>query len=102
MLFTSCAEVKNEWRHILIPMCAFMACEGYDKISNKIPKLCASYLGQPLTYIHNTSITPRNFPVGLKCSVVVPVFKNGDVTNSQLFANLFNNRFLQSLQNINL
>lgn len=80
ILFTSCAEVKNECRHILIPMCAFMAFRGYDKISNKILKLCAQYLSQPLTYIHNTSIIPRNFPESLKCSVVVPVFKNGDMS----------------------
>jgi len=57
-----------------------MARGGYDKISNKIPKLCASYFGQPLTYIHNTSITPRNFSESLECSVVVPVFKNGDMS----------------------
>ena len=77
MLFTSCAEFKNEWRHILIPMYAFMTCGGYDKNSSKIPKLCASYLGQPLTYIHNTSITPRNFPESLKCSVVVLSLRMG-------------------------
>jgi hypothetical protein len=61
-------------------MCAFMACGGYDEISNKILKLCAQYLSQPLTYIHNTSIILRNFPESLKCSVVVPVCKNGDVS----------------------
>jgi len=62
MLFTSCAEVKNKWRPILIPVCAFIACRGYDEISNKTQKSCAQYLSQPLTYIHNTSIIPRNFP----------------------------------------
>ena len=80
MLFTSYAKFKNVWRHILIPVCAFMACRGYDEISNKILKLCAQYLSQPLTYIHNTSVIPRNFPESLKCSVVVPVFKNGNMS----------------------
>jgi hypothetical protein len=57
-----------------------MACRGYDKISNKILKLCAQYLSQPLTYIHNTSIIPRNFAASLKCSVVVLAFKNRDMS----------------------
>jgi hypothetical protein len=59
-----------------------MACRGYDKISNKILKLCAQYLSQPLTYTHNISVVPRNFSDSLKCSVVVPVFKNGDTSQT--------------------
>jgi ABC-type uncharacterized transport system permease subunit len=57
-----------------------MACREYDDISNKILKLFAQYLSQSLTYIHNTSIIPRNFPESLKCLVVVRVFKNGDMS----------------------
>jgi hypothetical protein len=48
---------------------------GYDGISNKILKKCSDFIGKPLAYIFNTSLTLGTFPDHLKYSIVKPLFK---------------------------
>jgi Notch-like protein len=50
---------------------------GYDGISNRIVKFCGKFLGKPLAYIFNKSLTASKFPDHLKYSVVNPLFKKG-------------------------
>ena len=51
---------------------------GYDEISTKPLKICATYLCSPLTYICNKSILSGIFPDHLKLSIIEPIYKKGD------------------------
>jgi len=53
---------------------------GYDEISCKIIKLCASIISSPLSYIYNYSLHTGIFPDCLKIAVVKPLHK-GDIFN---------------------
>jgi hypothetical protein len=51
---------------------------GYDEVTLKILKISSPYIISPLIYLCNTSITSGIFPMRLKFSQVVPVYKKGD------------------------
>jgi hypothetical protein len=48
---------------------------GYDGITNKILKVCASLISHPLTHIYNHSLFTEIFSDCLKISVVGPLYK---------------------------
>jgi hypothetical protein len=50
---------------------------GYDGISNIILKFCGKFLGKPLTYIFNKSLTVGTFADHFQYSVVNLLFKKG-------------------------
>ena len=50
---------------------------GYDGITTKILKISAPFIGSPLSYIFNKSISGI-FPTRLKYATIKPIFKNGD------------------------
>jgi hypothetical protein len=54
---------------------------GYDGITSKILKVCASLISYPLTHICNHSLLTGIFPNRLKVSIVRPLYKKGDKTN---------------------
>ena len=54
---------------------------GYDEISCKIIKSCASIIISPLSYIYNYSLHTGIFPDRLKTAVVKPLHKKGDKFN---------------------
>ena len=51
---------------------------GYDKITSKIIKSCASLISIPLSYIYNYSLHTGIFPDRLKMAVIKPLYKKGD------------------------
>jgi len=51
---------------------------GYDEVPLKILKINSPYIILPLIYLCNKSITSGIFPMRLKFSQVVPVYKKGD------------------------
>ena len=51
---------------------------GYDEITSKIIKACASLISIPLSYIYNYSLHTGIFPDHLKMAVVKPLHKKGD------------------------
>jgi hypothetical protein len=51
---------------------------GYDEITMKILKACASLICHPLSYIYNYSLYTSIFPDSLKSAVVKPLYKKGD------------------------
>ena len=53
----------------------------YDGISTKILKLCGSQISKPLTFIIDKSLKTGVFPERLKCAVVTPLHKRGDVSD---------------------
>jgi hypothetical protein len=54
---------------------------GYDGISTQILKLCGNKISKPLAFIFNKSRTMGVFPEQLKYAVVIPLHKEGDVSN---------------------
>jgi hypothetical protein len=53
---------------------------GYDEITSKVLKACASLIIQPLNHIYNHTLYTGIFPDHLKISKVEPLFKKGDIT----------------------
>jgi hypothetical protein len=51
---------------------------GYDEVSTKLLKTCASYVSSPLTYICNRAISTGIFPDRLKYSIIKPMTKKGN------------------------
>jgi hypothetical protein len=58
---------------------------GYDGITSKILKVCASLISHPLTHICNHSFLTGIFPNHLKISIVRPLYKKGDKTINYFF-----------------
>lgn len=58
---------------------------GYDDLNTKTIKDNAKAVVEPLTHIINLSILEGRFPDGLKTSVIKPIFKKGDKSNSQSY-----------------
>jgi hypothetical protein len=54
---------------------------GYDEITSKILKACASLIFHPLSYICNHSLHTVVFPDRLKIVAVKPLYKKGDKTS---------------------
>ena len=55
---------------------------GIDKISNKILKIAAPVIYKNLTGLFNLSITSGVFPSDWKIAKVSPLFKSGDLSNT--------------------
>ena len=55
---------------------------GIDKISNKILKIAAPVIYKNLTDLFNLSITSGVFPSDWKIAKVSPLFKSGDLSNT--------------------
>ena len=51
---------------------------GYDGISYKILKLCASFIISPLTYMCNAVLSTGVFLDRLKYALVKPIYKKGN------------------------
>jgi len=51
---------------------------SHCKISNRLLKLCANELVNPICHIVNTSLETGNVPDNLKVAKIVPVYKKGD------------------------
>ncbi len=51
---------------------------GYDGIGNKILKICADYITNPLCHIINESLSQGVFPSMWKFANVIPIFKKND------------------------
>jgi hypothetical protein len=51
---------------------------GYDGISSKILKQCASTVIKPLTYICNLSLITETSPERCKLAIVRPIYKKGN------------------------
>ena len=54
---------------------------GFDEISTKLLKICATYICSPLTYICNKSTLSGIFPEHMKFSIVKPIYKMGNKMN---------------------
>jgi hypothetical protein len=54
---------------------------GYDGISNRILKHCATVISKPLSHICNFSLTKGIFPDRCKYALVLPVYKKGERTD---------------------
>jgi len=54
---------------------------GYDEITMKTLKACASLICHPLSYIYNYSLYTSIFPDCLKSAVVKPLCKKWDKTS---------------------
>jgi hypothetical protein len=54
---------------------------GYDEIPVKLLKISIPYIISPLTCIINRSLSTGIFPLCLKYSQIIPLYKNGDQTN---------------------
>jgi len=54
---------------------------GYDKITGKILKACASLISRPLSHTYNHSLYTGVSPDCLQISIVKPLFKKGDKTS---------------------
>ena len=54
---------------------------GYDKIPNKLLKIAAPHICQPLTSLYNRSIETNIFPHEFGIANVSPLFKTGDHTD---------------------
>ena len=48
---------------------------GYDDITSKILKVCASLISHPLSYIYNHLLYTGLYPDHLKLAVVKPLYK---------------------------
>jgi hypothetical protein len=70
---TSEAEIKS-----IILSLESRNSSGYDEITSKILKACASLISQSLSHIYNHYLYTRLFPDCLKISIVKPVFKQSD------------------------
>ena len=53
---------------------------GYDGISRKILKQCASIVLKPLTFICNLSLTTGTFPESCKLAIFRGIYKKGNQT----------------------
>ena len=54
---------------------------GYDEITSKILKACASRISHPLRYIYNYSLYTGIIPDHLNIAVVKPLYKKRDKTS---------------------
>ena len=52
---------------------------GYNEITSKITKSCASLICIPLSYIYNYSLQTGILPDRLKMAVIKPLCKKGDI-----------------------
>jgi hypothetical protein len=88
---------------------------GYDQITSKILKVCASLIKHSLNHIYNHSLFTGILPGNLKISVVRPLYKEGDRTNishyrpisllttfSQVLEKVMHNRSSHNFQNYNI
>jgi hypothetical protein len=50
---------------------------GFDGISSKILKTCASIISKPLAFVFNSSLVLGTFPEGCKYAIVRPIYKGG-------------------------
>jgi hypothetical protein len=57
---------------------------GYDEIPIKILKISVPFISSPLCYIIN-KLSTGVFPIKLKYSVIIPVYKKGDRNNVSNF-----------------
>jgi sarcosine oxidase/L-pipecolate oxidase len=73
---TSEAEIKS-----IILSIKSKNSSGYDKITTKILKACASLISQPLSHIYNNLLHIGVFPDHLNISTGKPLFKKGDKTS---------------------
>jgi len=69
------AEIKSKI-HSLKPTKS----SGYEEITSKTLKACASFIGHPLSYIYNHSLYTSIFPGRLKIAVAKPLYEKGDKT----------------------
>ena len=58
---------------------------GYDGVSTRILKWSAPYISSPLTYIFNKALEKGVYPIRLKYSTTVPIYKTGDRLNMSNF-----------------
>jgi hypothetical protein len=70
-------DSEVEVRNIIKPLKS-KETSGYDGITSKILKLCASTVIKPLTYIYNLSLTTGTFPERCKPAIVRPIYKKGN------------------------
>jgi Notch-like protein len=87
---------------------------GYDEITSKILKACASLISHPLSYICNHSLDTGIFPDQLKIAVVKPLYKKDktSMTNyrpislltvfSKVFKNAMHSRLSHHLHTNNI
>jgi hypothetical protein len=80
------AEIKSKI-HSLKPKKS----SGYDEITSKTLKACASFIGHPLSYIYNHSLYASILPGRLKIAVAKSLYKKGDKTGMK------NSRFISLL-----
>lgn len=96
----------------VIKNCKNSRSEGMDHLSNYLLKQIASNIVIPLQYIFNLSFNTGHFPISLKTSKVIPLFKSGDkklVTNyrpislvsclSKIMEKLILSRLIKFLEN---
>ena len=70
------AEIKSKI-HSLKPTKS----SGYEEITSKTLKACASLIIHPLSYIYNHSLYTVIFLGYLEIAVIKPLYKNGDKTS---------------------
>lgn len=74
----SCIQTSTrEIEKILTNLNPSKAC-GYDRIGNRVIKMCMPGIVAPLTMLCNRSLLHGEFPSAWKFSNVIPLFKNGD------------------------
>ena len=88
---------------------------GYDGISNRILKHCATIIIKPLSHICNSSLTKGIFPDRCKYDLVMPIYKKGEradrsnyrpisliLSLSKVLEILMHNRLIQHLNSNNI
>ena len=84
---------------------------GFDGISSKILKTCASIISKPLAFVFNSSLVLGTFPERCKYAIVRPIYKGGEkskvnnyrpisllISFSKILETLMFNRLNQHLQ----
>jgi hypothetical protein len=79
MVTTPVSEVEVKY---IIQSLKSTGTSGYNGISSKILKQCASTIIKPLTYICNLSLATGTFPERCKLAIVRPIYKKG--THSEM------------------
>jgi len=54
---------------------------GYDEVTSKILKTCASVISHPLSHIYNRLLYTGIFPDHLKIAKIKPLYKKGGKTS---------------------
>jgi len=73
------AEIK-----VIISSLKTKSSSGYEEITSKIIKSCASLISSPLSYIYNYSLHTGIFPDRLKMAVIKPLYKKRDKLTFQI------------------